>query len=194
MHDIEPHFHWRDRYVASEDERSPFYGRQYDEFRFTQKIYNYFIHPQWDNFGSATLYIKILMVDYEEGFAVMELIGEWNDCLHNDVMFLKREIVDQMLPYGIYKYVLICENVLNFHNSDDCYYEEWYEEVSDEGGWICFVNTQDHVAEEFFEMQIHHYVNFGERFNDINWRRQKPKMLVQALDQLVHGGQKLLTY
>ena len=54
-----------------------FYGRQYDEFKFTNKIYNYFIHPQWDDFGSATLYAKILYVEYDEGYAVIELMGEW---------------------------------------------------------------------------------------------------------------------
>ncbi|MCB0640588.1 MAG: hypothetical protein KDC44_03075, partial [Phaeodactylibacter sp.] len=76
MHDIEPFYHWRSDYVAAEDDRSPFYGRVYDEFRFTQKIYNYYIHPQWDAFGSPTLYMKLLKVDYDEGYAIMELIGE----------------------------------------------------------------------------------------------------------------------
>ncbi|MEZ5031239.1 MAG: hypothetical protein R2787_07550 [Saprospiraceae bacterium] len=66
MHDIEPHFLWRDLYVASEDRHSPFFRRQYDEFHFTQKVYNYYIHPQWDNLGSTTLYGKALFVDYEE--------------------------------------------------------------------------------------------------------------------------------
>jgi hypothetical protein len=65
MHDIEPHFKWQNEYISSEDKLSPFHGRIYDEFRFTQKIYNYFIHPQWDEFGSQTLYMKILFVDYE---------------------------------------------------------------------------------------------------------------------------------
>ena len=65
MHDIEPHYMWRDQYVASDDQRSPFFGRQYDEFRFTKKIYNYFIHPQWDEFGSNTLYLKIIYTDYD---------------------------------------------------------------------------------------------------------------------------------
>jgi hypothetical protein len=55
MHDIEPYYHWRDRYVAAEDKESPFYGRQYSEFEFSQQIYNYYIHPQWDDFGSPKL-------------------------------------------------------------------------------------------------------------------------------------------
>ena len=76
MHDIEPYYRWRSHYVASEDPRSPFHGRVYSEFQFTEKIYNYYIHPQWDGFGSATLYLKILYVDYDEGYAMIELIGE----------------------------------------------------------------------------------------------------------------------
>lgn len=187
MHDIEPYYQWRDHYVASEDEQSPFYGRVYDEFRFTKKVYNYFIHPQWDEFGSNTLYTKILYADYDEGFAIMEMIGEWNDCLSNDVMFLKRDVADIMMEQGIYKFILICENVLNFHGSDDCYYEEWYDDVKDEQGWICMINTLDHVAEEMSNTRLQYQVNFGSEFNNINWRPFKPKLLVKAIDAMVMG-------
>ena len=45
MHAIEPHYNWRDYYIASEDERSPFYGRIYSEFEFTHAIYDHVIHP-----------------------------------------------------------------------------------------------------------------------------------------------------
>ena len=182
MHDIEPFYRWRDYYVAAEDERSPFYGREYDEFQYTQKIYNYFIHPQWDEFGSSTLYLKILYTDYDLGYTIIELIGEWNDCLDNDVMYLKREVIDPLIEEGIRRFILICENVLNFHGSDDCYYEEWLEDVKEEGGWICFINTQEHVAAEMQETGLQSYVNFGDAFNDINWRPHKPKAIFRALD------------
>ena len=79
MHDIEPFYKWRNYYIASEDEKSPFFGRIYDEFTFKNKIYNYFIHPQWDTIGSPTFYAKSLFVDYEESYAIIELIGEGND-------------------------------------------------------------------------------------------------------------------
>ena len=46
MHTIEPYYNWRDYYIASEDENSPFFNNNYDEFKFSQKVYNYFIHPQ----------------------------------------------------------------------------------------------------------------------------------------------------
>ena len=71
MQDIEPYYRWRDLYIASEDEQSPFYGREYSEFEYTNTIYNYYIHPQWDDFGSATLYMKVLFVDYDKGFAII---------------------------------------------------------------------------------------------------------------------------
>ncbi len=187
MHNIEPHFLWRDHYVASEDRHSPFYGRNYDEFQYTQAIYNYFIHPQWDGFGSNTLYMKILFADYDLGFAVFEFIGEWNDCINNDVMYLKREVVDQMAPHGINKFILIGENVLNFHGSDDCYYEEWYEDVADEDGWICALNLLDHVSQEMKDMRLHHYINFGEKFDQLDWRKLNPKVLFLLVDAIVNG-------
>ena len=137
MHDIEPYFQWRDAYVASEDERSPLYGRIYDEFYFTNTIYNYYIHPQWDEFGSSTLYLKILYTDYDLGYAILELIGEWNDCIYNDIMMLRREITDLLQKEGISKFILVAENVLNYHaGEDNCYYEEWYDEVADGEGDI----------------------------------------------------------
>jgi len=32
MHEIEPYYKWRDDYIASEDEYSPFYATEYSEF------------------------------------------------------------------------------------------------------------------------------------------------------------------
>jgi len=88
MHEIEPFYNWRHLYAAEEDKRSPFYGRTYSEFEYTQAIYNYLIHPQWDEFGSRTLYMKILYTDYDQQFTIIELIGEWNDAIENDIMTL----------------------------------------------------------------------------------------------------------
>ncbi len=132
MHDIEPYYQWRDRYTSEDDPLSPFSGRVYSEFTYTNKIYNYFLHPQWDDFGSQTLYAKQLWGDYEEGFAIVELIGEWNDLLYNDIKFFKEEVIDVLIEAGISKFVILCENVLNFHGDDNCYYEEWAEEASEQ--------------------------------------------------------------
>ena len=147
MHAIEPHFNWRNLYVASEDYRSPFFEREYSEFEYTNKVYNFLLHPQWDDFGSETLFIKIIFADYDSGFAVIEMIGEWNDCIENDIMNLKLEVFEIMIQEGIDKFIMIGENVLNFHSSDDCYYEELFDELED--GWMVFLNFHPHVLEEF---------------------------------------------
>ncbi len=192
MHDIEPHFLWRDEYMAEEDRRSPFYGREYDEFNYQQKVYNYLLHPQWDDFGSDTLYLKILYAEYEDGYAILELIGEWNDLLHNDIMYLKRDIIDDMIEAGITKYILICENVLNYHGDDDSYYEEWYDDIKDEGGWIVLLNTLPHVAEEMAQAHLDNYTVFGDLLADVNWRPHKAATVFQAIDGLVQSGEKRL--
>ena len=84
MHFVEPFYNWRGYYIAAEDPSSPFYGREYSEFAFSNTVYNFYIHPQWDEFGSQTLFLKILFVDYEEKYAVLEFIGEWNDAIEKD--------------------------------------------------------------------------------------------------------------
>jgi len=188
MHDLAPFHRWQPAYLAEEDERSPFFRQEKDRMYYSQAIYNYYIHPDWDAFGSSTLYMKVLYADYLEGFVIIELIGEWNDCLHNDIMYLKRRVVDYMMPEGIHKYILICENVLNFHGSDDCYYEEWQEEALEEGGWICCINTLKHVAEEMEGTRLQYFMHFGESFNGVEWRMQKPKWVFKAVEALVYRG------
>jgi hypothetical protein len=183
MQNIEPFYTWQNLYIASEDERSPFYGREYSEFEYTNTIYNYYIHPQWDGFGSFTLYLKILYVDYNQSFAVIEFIGEWNDCLNNDIMFLKRDIAELLMAQGINKFILIGENVLNFHASDDCYYEEWFQEV--EEGWIAAINFREHVLKEFEKNNIDYYLVFGGELNDLNWRSYNPVQLCEKIDSIV---------
>ena len=185
MHDLEPYYNWRGLYIASEDPYSPFYEREYSEFEFTDKIYNHYIHPQWDSFGSQTLFMKILFVDYEDGYAIMEFIGEWNDLLYNDIMLLKREIIEHLMQYGISKYILLGENVLNFHSSDDCYYEEWFEEVNDEDGWIAIVNLRDHVLEDFQSANIDSYFVLGGALNDTRWRTHSPDQFFQQIQSQV---------
>lgn len=183
MQDIEPYYNWRHLYIASEDERSPFYERAYNEFEYDKQIYNYLIHPQWDDIGSETLFIKILFVNYDAGFAIIELIGEWNDCINNDVMILKRDIIDLMLPEGINKYILIGENVLNFHASDESYYEEWQEDVDD--GWVAFLNFRNHVISEFQRNNIDYYILLGGQINEIGWRTFDPNELFAKINALV---------
>ncbi len=194
MHNIEPHYQWRELYAAEEDPDSPFFGRKYSEFHYTHKLYNFFLHPQWDAFGSSTLYCKILFVDYDDQFALIELIGEWNDALHNDIMHLKRRVLEIMYEKGIVKFAFFCDNVLNFHSSEDDYYAELSEEVHEEGGWVVCVNTRQHVMEEMQVARLQHYIHFGDEYNDMFWRSQKPLIVFQVIDAMVNGRVKRLTF
>jgi len=183
MQELEPFYRWRDIYQSENDPNSPFFEREYSEFEFTNKLYNYAIHPQWDEIGSPTLYVKILFADYNIGFAVFELIGEWNDAIHNDVMFLKREVVEPLNYMGIDKFILIGENVLNFHSSDDSYYEEWFQDV--EQGWIAAINFQEHVLQEFRAANIDYYINFGGELDEYNWRKFNPMQLYTEVQKIM---------
>jgi len=109
MQDIEPFYNWRHLYVAEEDSRSPFYGRTYSEFEFSQTIYNYYIHPQWDEFGSRTLYMKLLFADYEQSYAIIELLvdalrpltGEKLQLTSNEAGKTTREVYKEGLATNI---------------------------------------------------------------------------------------------
>lgn len=183
MHTLEPYFMWRALYRAEDDERSPFYEREYSEFEYTHRLYDHLIHPQWDEFGSPTLYIKIIYADYDAGFAVIEMIGEWNDAINNDIMFLKREVIELLMQEGIDKFIMIGENVLNFHASDDSYYEEWFSDV--EEGWITFLNFRDHVLEEFKSNHIDYYINFGGELDELSWRKFSPHQLFERIEDVM---------
>ena len=184
MHFIEPFYNWRGYYIASEDGNSPFYEREYSEFEFDKRIYNYLIHPQWDHFGSTTLFLKVLYSDYDSGYSIIEFIGEWNDAIENDIMVLKRDVIEPMMNNGIHKFILIGENVLNFHSSDDCYYEEWFEEV--EEGWIATINFHEHVVKEFIAANIDQYFVFGGELEEIDWRTYLPTNLFAKVESLVN--------
>ena len=185
MHEIEPYYNWRNYYVASEDPQSPFYDRQYSEMYYTESIYDHYIHPQWDSIGSPTLFLKVIFADYHDGFAVIELFGEWNDCINNDIMTLKRDIVEIMMQEGISKFILIGENVLNFHSSDELYYEEWFDEVEEMGGWISLLNFREHVIEDFQAADIDSFFVMGGQLNDIGWRTYTPIQLYRKINNVV---------
>jgi hypothetical protein len=179
LQNIEPFYNWRHLYAAEEDERSPFYGRVYSEFQFSHTVYNYYIHPQWDDFGSRTLYMKILFVDYDQNYAIIELLGEWNDAIENDIMTIRRDITDELFSHGINKFILIAENVLNFHSSDDSYYEEWQQEVSEGGGWIVIIDMPEQSKYDFERARL---TNYAALLELPQWRTMKPDMVFQQVD------------
>jgi hypothetical protein len=183
MHEIEPFYNWNKYYEVHQDELSPFFGKEYNFDLYSDTIYGYYIDPAWDFMGSETLYIKILFSDYSEGYSVIEFIGEWNDAINNDIMHLKRNIIEHLSHKGINKFVLIGENILNFHGSDDCYYEEWFEDV--EEGWIAGVNFRDFVVDEMKKYNIDSYLNFGGSLQILNWRTMKPLDFCEYVDSLI---------
>lgn len=184
MHNIEPYWKWRDIYEASEDKQSPFFGKTHSEFEFTDKIYNYLIHPQWDSFGSETLYIKQLYTNYKKNVAIIEFIGEWNDCLNNDIMFLKRDFIDMLIEYRINKFILIGENILEFFSDTNDYYQEWKEDIENNDGYIVAINFKEHIIEEMKKADIHHMIEFIgiDGINTLNWRQFKPIHLVEFIE------------
>ncbi len=179
MQDIEPFYNWRHWYTAEDDVKSPFFGRTYSEFEYSQTLYNYYIHPQWDDFGSRTLYMKILFVDYDLHYAIIELMGEWNDAIENDIMTLRRNITDHLYKKGIYKFIILAENVLNFHSSDDSYYEEWREQLEDDNGWVTLLNMPDQSTYDFKRARLTRYIELMEL---PQWRTLKPEFIYQAID------------
>lgn len=179
MHELEPYYNWLHIYVSEEDERSPFYGAEHSEFEYTDTIYNFYIHPQWDYFGSRTLYLKVLMADYDEHYAIIEMIGEWNDAVENDIMTLKRDVLEPFMNQGIVKFILIAENVLNFHSSDKDYYEELYEELTDQDGWIVSLNMPEQSQYDFKRAHLNQYI---ELMIIDDWRIYKPYHLFKKID------------
>ena len=183
MHDIEPYHNWLKFYDSSSDSKSPFYGKQYNYELFTDNIYGYYINPAWDFVGSETLYVKIIFLDYKLQFAVIELMGEWNDTLHNDIMHLKRNLIDLLTDRKINKFVLIGENIFNFHGSDDCYYEEWFEDVED--GYSACIGFRDFIHREWKKFGIDSYINYGGSLEIDNWRTLTPLLFYKTVDEAI---------
>jgi hypothetical protein len=183
MHDIEPYYNWLKYYDPAGDDRSPFFGKEYNFDQYSETIYGYYIDPAWDYMGSETLYIKILYTDYDLGYTVIEFIGEWNDAINNDIMELKRNIVEPLVKEGINKFILIGENIMNFHGSDDCYYEEWFEDVED--GWIAAVSFPEFIQEEFKKYHVDHYINMGGTLQIDKWRTMQPHNFFEVVEGMI---------
>jgi hypothetical protein len=178
MHDLEPYSRWLYLYDQTEDRLSPFYNRESPESGY-HLLYDHLIHPDWDTIGSETLYVKVLYVNNSMGFAVMELMGEWNDVIGNDIMWLKRKLIDRMLARGIQKFILLGENVLNYHGDEDAYYEEWSEDSPQ--GWVIAMGFRAHITDEWEGMGLSRYMHFGEEWTDAVWRTRHPLQMYWAV-------------
>lgn len=183
MHTIEPFANWLRYYDPSHDDQSPYFGKEYNFDVYKENIYGYYIDPAWDSFGSETLYAKVLYVDYDRGYAVIEFIGEWNDTINNDIMALKRGLIEPIIAQSVDKFILVGENIMNFHGSDDSYYEEWYGDV--EAGWIAAVNMPRFVQDEMKRYRIDQYMAMGDALQIDNWRTFHPERFCEIVDGLI---------
>ena len=100
-------------------------------------------------------------------------------------MHLKRNVIEPMLNAGIHKFILIGENVMNFHGSDDCYYEEWFEQTEEQNGWIAAVNFRNHVMEEWRNYNVDSFINFGGTLQLNKWRVLEPAAFFEAVRRLI---------
>lgn len=183
MQDIEPFYNWEKYYEAHRDKQSPFYGREPNLTQYENDIYGYYIHPLWDEIGSETLYVKVLFADYDKHFVIIELFGEWNDALHNDIMYFKRRVVDEFVAEGINQFILLGENIMDFHGAEDDYYVEWFEDIED--GWIAAVSFRDHVEREWQRFRLDYYLNFGGTLQLDNWRTLQPQTFYELVKSLM---------
>ncbi len=98
-------------------------------------------------------------------------------------MTLKRNIIEVLTSHGVNKFILIGENILNFHGSDDCYYEEWFEDVED--GWIAAVSFPEFIQDEFKKYNIDHYINMGGTLQLDQWRTLQPLHFFELVNGLI---------
>ena len=90
------------------------------------------------------------------------------------------------------KFVLIGENVLNFHHSDDAYYEEWFDDVMEEDGWIALLNFREHVLADMQAIDLDSYFVLGGELNEMGWRTFTPEQLCRRVDDCVEHRYGLL--
>lgn len=110
-------------------------------------------------------------------------MGEWNDTLYNDIMYLYRNVVEILVEQGIKHFILIGENVLEFHSDTNDYYEEWFDNLDD--GWIIGLNFREHVVQEFKDTNLDYFIAFGGRFDEMPWRKYLPDQLFEIINRMI---------
>lgn len=176
LHHIEPFYGWLNIYSHDRDVRSPFHEVEHNLFYFDRSVNNIPAHPLWDYFGSESLLLKILYADYEMGFAIIELFGEWNDLFENDFKLLAENCLTYLIDHHIDKFILVCENVFHIYLEADDYYQALHEELGDEG-WVCALRTRENVWEEMEAYTIAHYFYRSPVLDEVPWRKLKPQQL-----------------
>ena len=72
---------------------------------------------------------------------------------------------------------------INFHSSDDCYYEEWIDDI--ENGWVACINFHEHVLFELNAVGIDQYFIYGGEMEELDWRTYLPHQLYQKVHSIV---------
>jgi hypothetical protein len=98
-------------------------------------------------------------------------------------MYLYRNVIEILVEQNIKYFILIGENVLEFHADTNDYYEEWFDNIGD--GWIVGLNFRDHVLKEFADANIDYFIAFGGRFAEIVWRKYLPEQLFDIVNNLI---------
>ena len=127
------------------------------------------------------------------GMPSWEFIKNGNDCITNDIMFLKRDVADVLIEkasINSFCCVIMCQP---FMVPDDCY-EEWWDDIKDAGGWVCMVNSLIMWATEMKRTRLQYYTHFGAVFNDVNWHNKLPEMVFQEITGRLAHGQRYLEW
>ena len=180
LRDIEPFYGWLELYSHEEDVYSPFHEVEHNLFYYDRSINHIPAHPLWDHIGSESLLVKILYANYDQGYAIIELFGEWNDLFDNDFKLLAENCLTYLMDNRINKFILICENVFNIYLEADDYYQAMEEEL--EEGWICTLRLRESVKEEMQAYGIAPYFYWNTELDAISWRKLKPFQLFQLID------------
>jgi hypothetical protein len=180
LHDIEPFYGWLQWYNQQMDPNSPFHEVEHNQFVFNRSINEIPAHPLWDEIGSESLLVKILFADYDEGYAIIELFGEWNDLFENDYKLFSENCLTFLIDAGISRFILVCENVFHTYLQSDDYYDALQDELGDEG-WICLLRARPHVKEEMEHYGIAPYFYWSELLDELNWRKLRPEPLYELV-------------
>ncbi|MCB9233679.1 MAG: hypothetical protein H6581_18625 [Bacteroidia bacterium] len=152
-------------------------------FDYDRSIYNYLAHPQWDEINSENLLVKILFADYERQYAVLELLGDWNDLYQNDFKLLAENCLTYLVDEGINQIILIVENVFNTYLGEDDYYEAMQDELGD--GWICLLRPREQMKMEIEQYGIDRYLFWSPALDEIRWRKLKPLQLFEIVHAVI---------
>lgn len=181
MHEVEPHYGWLKYYSNERDPHSPFQDVVHNELYYDRQVYQYLAHPQWDHIGSEGLLVKILAANYEQGYAIIELFGVWNDLLENDFRLLLENCLEPLMAAGVQHFVLVMENILNIYLDSDDYYEAMQEELG--SGWVCLLRAREHVLREIRDHDLDTYFFWSEDLDDLPWRKHSPARLYREVAQ-----------